>query len=418
MSKFIIENSKNLKGEIEVYGAKNAAMKIIAASVLISGEVTLENVPDISDVQRIIDILVKNGAKISRDGHTLKIDTTNLIDKSPDEKLVKKFRGSIVLIGPYLSRFGRISIPQPGGCLIGSRPIDTHLKAFEKVGAEVSCQDNFNHLSLGKNIGGEVVLKEASVTATENIIMSQVIGPQETLIKNAATEPQIADLINFLNKAGAKISGANTRTIKIQGVDKLNPISYRVMPDPFEAATFVCMAVVTNSEIKITNCNPNDLYPFLNVIKEIGVKFELGENYVLVQNSQNLKSAKITTDIHPGFSTDMQASIGLILTQANGESYIHEKLFENRLGYLKELVEMGAKVEFISNQEAVITGPTLLHGRHIESLDLRAGATMILAGLAAVGQTIISDAEIVDRGYEKIETRLKRIGAKIERVDS
>lgn len=418
MSKFIIYNSKNLKGEIEVHGAKNAAMKMIAASILILGKVTLENVPDISDVQSIIDILVENGAEISRNNHTLEIDTTNLIDKNPNAILVKKFRGSIVLIGPYLSRFGKISIPQPGGCLIGSRPIDTHLDAFKKVGAKVICDNDFNHLNLTQNMGGQVTLKEASVTATENIIMSQAIGNQETLIENAATEPQIADLINFLNKAGAKISGAGTKNLKIQGVDKLNPVSYTVMPDPFEAATFICMAIVTNSEIKISNCNPKDLYPFLDVIDEIGVKFELGENYVLIHNSQNLKSVKITTDIHPGFSTDMQASIGLVLTQAHGQSHIHEKLFENRLGYLKELVEMGAKVEFISNQEAMITGPTVLYGRRIESLDLRAGATMIMAGLAAEGKTIITNAEIVDRGYEKIETRLKRIGAKIERVDS
>lgn len=418
MSKFIIYNSKNLQGEIDVYGAKNAAMKMIAASILILGKVTLENVPDILDVQSIIDILIENGAEITRNGHILEIDTTNLLDENPDARLVKKFRGSIVLIGPYLSRFGKISIPQPGGCLIGSRPIDTHLEAFKKVGAEINCDDNFNHLNLSKNLGGQVILKEASVTATENIIMSQVIGDQETVIENAATEPQIADLIKFLNKAGAKISGATTRNLKIQGVDKLNPVSYRVMSDPFEAATFICMAIATNSEIKVIHCNPNDLYPFLDVIHKMGVKFELGQDYVLVQESENLKPAEIITDIHPGFSTDMQAPIGLVLTQAHGQSHIHEKLFENRLGYLKELVEMGAKVEFISNQEAVITGPTVLHGRRIESLDLRAGATMIMAGLAAQGQTIITNAEIVDRGYEQIETRLKRIGAKIERVDS
>lgn len=418
MSKFIIQGSKNLQGEIEVYGAKNAAMKMISASILILGKVTLENVPDISDVQRIIDILVKNGAEISRKDHTLEIDTTNLIDKNPDAVLVKKFRGSIVLIGPYLSRFGKISIPQPGGCQIGSRPISTHLEAFKKVGAEVKYNDNFNHLKISKNLGGLIILEEASVTATENIIMSQVIGGQQTVIENAATEPQIADLINFLNKAGAKISGAGTRTIKIQGVDRLNPVSYIVMPDPFEAATFICMAIATNSKIKVSHCKTNDLYPFLDIIKEMGVKFELGEDYVLILSSENLKPAEITTDIHPGFSTDMQAPIGLVLTQAHGESQIKEKLFENRLGYLKELVDMGAKVEFLSNQEAVITGPTVLQGRRIESLDLRAGATMIMAGLAAEGQTIITNAEIVDRGYEQIETRLRRIGAKIERVDS
>jgi UDP-N-acetylglucosamine 1-carboxyvinyltransferase len=416
MSKFEIEGPSNLVGEIEVYGAKNAAMKMIAAAVLISGKVILENVPDILDIQVIIDILSQNGAEINRDGHTLAIDTTDLTDADPNPKLVEKMRGSIVLVGPYLARFGKINIPKPGGCAIGSRPIDTHLKAFEAIGANVVCQGNLYHLDLKNNLGGTFELDEASVTATENIIMSQALRDQKTVIKNCATEPQIADLVDFLNSAGANISGAGTTAITITGVKQLKATKYRVMPDPFETATFVCLAIVTKSPLKITGCNPKDMYPFLDKIKEIGVDFECGDDYILIKKINNIKPTNIATAIHPGFSTDMQAPFGLVLTQAIGKSTIHETLYENRLGYLKELIEMGAKVDFINHREAVIDGPTKLHGRRIESLDLRAGATMILAGLAALGKTVISNAEIVDRGYEKIEERLHKVGAKIKRI--
>ncbi|AKM82771.1 TPA: UDP-N-acetylglucosamine 1-carboxyvinyltransferase [Candidatus Berkelbacteria bacterium] len=418
MSKFIINQSKNLMGEIKVMGAKNAALKMIAASVLIPDKITLNNVPDIVDIQNLLNILTENGAVIKRIDHTLEIDTKNLSDQNPNPKLVKKMRGSIVLIGPYLSRFGKISIPQPGGCLIGARPIDTHLKAFEDVGANITCNNEFNHLELKENMGGDVKLAEASVTATENIIMSQVIGTQKTVISNAATEPQIVDLANFLIKAGAEIYGAGTRTIEIKGVEKLHSLEYNVMPDPFETSTFVCLAVVTDSELKITSCEPNHMYPFLDIIKEIGVNFEIGDDFIFVRKLRGkLKPTKIVADIHPGFSTDMQAPIGLVLTQADGESYIYEKLFENRLGYLNELKKMGAKVEIVNSHEAKIFGPTPLHGAKIDTLDLRAGATVVLAGLAADGETEISNIEIIDRGYEKIEERLKALGAQIERVE-
>lgn len=416
MAKFIIEGQQNLEGSIEVLGAKNAAMKMIAASVLIKDKVILENVPDILDVQVIIDILKQNGAEITRNGHTLNIDTTNLTDTNPDPQLVTKMRGSIVLVGPYLARFKHIQFPKPGGCAIGARPIDAHLNALKVIGAKVHFADNLFRVDLEQNIGGIVNLTEASVTATENIIMSQVLGDKETVVTNAATEPQISDLVNFLNSAGAKITGAGTRTIKIKPVDNLVGTKYQCMPDPFESCTFVCMAIVTKSLLKITNCRPDDMYPFLDIIKKIGVDFNTGSDYIQITRINDLKPVNLETDIHPGFSTDMQAPMGLVLTQANGQSSIYEKLFENRLGYLKELVQMGAKVDFINNRHAVIYGPTKLHGCQIESLDLRAGATLLVAGLIAEGTTEIDHAENIDRGYEKIEERLKTIGAKIKRV--
>ncbi|MFA6493252.1 MAG: UDP-N-acetylglucosamine 1-carboxyvinyltransferase [Patescibacteria group bacterium] len=416
MAKFIIEGQQKLSGGIEVLGAKNAAMKMIAASILIKDKVILENVPNILDIQVIIDILKQNGAEITREGHTLNIDTTNLIDTDPNPELVAKMRGSIVLVGPYLARFKHIRFPKPGGCAIGTRSIDAHLKAFEDIGAKVSCTNKLFKVDLEENLGGVVNLTEPSVTATENIIMSQVLNDKETVINNAATEPQIADLINFLNSAGAKITGAGTRTIEIKPVDNLVGVKYRSMPDPFETATFICMAIVTKSLLKITNCRPSDMYPFLDMVNKIGVDFKIGSDYIQITKINNLEPIDLETGIHPGFSTDMQAPMGLVLTQANGQSSIYEKLFENRLGYLKELVRMGAKVDFVDNHHAVIYGPTKLYGQRIESLDLRAGATLLIAGLIASGTTEIKNAENIDRGYERIESRLEKIGAKIKRI--
>lgn len=416
MSKFEIQGPSQLKGEIAVLGAKNSALKLIAACVLIKDKVILENVPDILDINVLVDILKKNGAQITRAGHTLNIDTTNLSDADPDETMVKKFRGSIVLAGPYLARYGKINIPQPGGCAIGTRPIDDHLNGFRQVGTDIQKNGCIYEYKREKFEGAQINIRP-SVTATENMIMTQVLSQGLTTINNVAREPQITDLANFLNQAGAKITGFGTSTIKIEGVEKLTGLTYKVMPDPFEACTFICLAAATNSPIKIEDCQPNHLYPFLDKLKEIGVDFEIGQDYVKINDASHLKATRITTGVYPGFSTDMQAQTGVVLTQAQGKSYINETLFENRLGYLKELQDMGAKIEMINAHEANIYGPTPLRGAQIKSLDLRAGATMILAGLIAEGQTIIDNVEIIDRGYEKIEERLSVIGARIKRIE-
>lgn len=415
MSKFEIEGPNILKGKIAVLGAKNSALKLIAATVLIKDKVVLENVPDISDINTLIDILKKNGAQIDRDQHTLTIDTTNLTDLDPDADLVRKFRGSIVLVGPYLARFGKINIPQPGGCAIGARPIDDHLNGFEQVDTTFEKIDAIYHFNREKMEGRDIKLCP-SVTATENLIMTQVLALGKTTIANVAREPQIKDLTDFLRDAGANITGAGTDTIEIEGVEALHGLTYKVMPDPFEACTFICLAAATNSNFKITNCNPDHLYQLLDKLKEIGVEFIVSDNSVEIIKADNLKATNITTGFYPDFSTDMQSQIGLVLTQATGESIISEKLFENRLGYLRELEKMGANIEILDSQTAKITGPSKLHGANIDSLDLRAGATLILAGLLATGTTRIGNAEIIDRGYEKIEERLSTLGAKIKRI--
>jgi len=418
MSEFYIDGPGKLSGEIEVMGAKNAVMKMIAACILIPGKVVLKNVPDILDIETIIEILVKNNASIQRDDHNLEIDTSALQDKDPDPALVEKMRGSVVLVGPYLARFGKIQIPQPGGCAIGVRPIATHVDAFRQFEIEVVSEENNYKFASSGIIGQTINLKEASVTTTENILMTAVLARGTTQINNAAKEPEIVDLANFLNQAGANISGAGTDTIIIEGVEQLSPIEYEVMPDRIEAATFAALAVVTNSELKITHCRPEHLKAFLDAIQMMGVSFELGSDFILIKaqlKPNSLKAIDVQTAPYPGFATDIQALIGLIMTQASGESHLTENLFENRLGYLKELQEMGAQIRVLNNKQAVIIGPTKLHGANIESLDLRAGATLILAGLTAEGQSTISPAETIDRGYERIEERLAKVGARIER---
>lgn len=416
MSKFEITGPSKLHGEITVLGAKNAAMKMIAASVLISGKVVLENVPDILDIKTIVDILTENGAKITRSEHTLEIDTTNLLESDPNPKLVKKMRGSIVLIGPYLARFGKISIPHPGGCVIGSRPIDIHLKAFRDLGTQISENNDFYTLKINKITGGHIKFEKISVTATENVLMAAVLSHGKTKITNAAREPEIVDLANFLNSTGAKITGAGTEEIVIDGEQKLHGLTYKVIPDRIEAGTFATLGVVTNSTIKITNCEPKHLDAFFDKLKDIGASFVLGSDFIQINQHEKLKSTNIETHEYPGFPTDLQAPFGLLLTQCEGIGEIKENIHDNRLGYLDELEKMGAKVKKIDHKHALVTGKTDLHGAQIKSLDLRAGATMILAAFIASGQTDISDIEVVDRGYENIENRLKKLGAKIERI--
>lgn len=414
--KFIIQGGNKLKGEISVMGAKNAALKMIAASVLFNGEVVLNNVPDILDIRNLQNILEKNGAVFLRSGNQLKIDTSKLTNHDPDPVLVEKMRGSIVLIGPYLARFGQIGLPQPGGCAIGCRPIDIHLHVFKEFGVDIKKEENnFYQFKVEKLKAGKISFDKISVTATENAILAAVLTEGETEISHAACEPEITDLIKFLNRAGAKIDGEGTNNLKITGVEKLNKIEYTVMPDKIEAATFITLGLMTDSQITVNGLRIEDIQIFLDKLTEIGASFESGENFVKIKNTQNLKAFEIETAVYPGFATDWQALMGLIATKTEGQSKINETIFENRLGYLKELQNMGANIEILNKHEALVNGPTSLKGAQIESLDLRAGATLVIAGLAANGKTIIEEAQIVDRGYEKIEERLQKLGAQITR---
>ena len=415
-AKFIIHGLNPLGGEIEVYGSKNTAIKIIAASVLIPGQVILDNVPDILDVQKMISILEKMGGIFHRQGHKLILDLTNLRPIDPDPDLVRQMRASIVLVGPLLSRFGKVSIPHPGGCLIGARPIDRHLKAFRDLGAKIienrdSCQFQFSQSPQEK----KVIFNKISVTASENVIIFAAFQNQKTIIENAAIEPEVIDLIEFLKLAGAKIKVFGRR-IEILGAQQLKPINYKIIPDRIEAATFAIMAAASRGNLNIKHLNPDHLTSLLSKFQAMGIKFEKGKDFLYIKNSPKILATNIFTAEYPGFPTDIQSPMGLLLTQAEGKSCLKENIFENRLGYLLELQKMGAKIKIINSKEAIIFGPTPLYGAKINSLDLRAGATLIIGGLIAKGKTDILQAENIDRGYEKIEERLKKIGARIERV--
>lgn len=415
-AKFVINHSDKLNGQIDVYGSKNTAMKIIAACILIPGKVRLENIPDILDVQKMILILEKMGGEFVRNGHNLTVDLQNLKPIDPDEDLVRSMRASIVLVGPLISRFGKVKIPHPGGCLIGARPIDLHLKAFRNLGVEIeenqqSCQFNYKSSPQER----KVLFSRISVTATENVILFASFQKQKTTISQAAIEPEVIDLINFLKHSGLKINVFG-RTIEIDCRQNLKPIKYRIIPDRIEAATFAIMAACTRSNLKINNIIPKHLEALLDKFKLMGIKFDKGKNFLYLKNTPAFKAVNISTAEYPGFPTDIQSPMGVLLTQAEGISRIKENIFENRLGYLSELKKMGAKINILNSNEAIIYGPTALYGAKINSLDLRAGATLIIGGLIAKGRTEIFEAGNIDRGYEKIEERLQKIGAQISRV--
>lgn len=415
ISKFRIVGGKDLKGEIEVNGAKNAAMKMIAACCLTPGLFTLENIPEILDVQKEIKILEHIGAKIERTDHRLSVDTTNLQNKPLPRDLIKELRASIVLIGPLLVRFGEVVIPHPGGCMIGARPIDRHIKAFRDLGVEVTESADSYTFKRGSILGTTTAFEKITWTGTENIILFASGLPQVTTIENIALEPEVFNLIELLEKMGAKFE-VKGRTAKVTGTANLTAANHTCMSDRLEAATFAIMAAAIGNGIKITNCPCNHLDALLEKFEVMGIQFAKEEKSLYIKKPGKITATDISTAEYPGFVTDTQPPMGLLLTQAEGKSTIRENLFESRLGYLKELKKMGADIEFIDDHEAKISGPTKLHGAHLQSLDLRAGATLLIAGLAAVGETIIEGAENIDRGYEKIEDRLKAIGADIERI--
>lgn len=429
MKSFKIQGKKQLNGRFTPTGAKNAALKMLAASVMIKGETILHNVPRILDIFRMIEVIESIGAKTKFDGNTLKIDASEVNSSKPDENPIKKLRGSVVIIGPLLSMFGEASFSEPGGCLIGSRPIDYHLKAFSDLGVETTeDQENgkYELKATDRYLSGdqEVALEEMSVTTTENVLMGSVLRKGKTTIRICACEPEIVDLANFLNKAGAKITGAGTHTITVEGVDKLNPVEYTVMPDRIEIGTVAIAAAICGGRVEITNIIPEHLALVLNKFADAQMDFEIidgeeGQAKIIIDQTRELiaPDAKwIDTRPYPGFPTDLQAPFAVFLTQVKGRSKIFETIFESRFDYVKWLVEMGADIDVVNPFVVEITGPSKLQGKKIECTDLRGGAALLLAGLCAQGETIVENIEFIDRGYEKIEKRLNELGADIERV--
>lgn len=415
MSQFIIQGGVKLKGDVHVGGMKNAALPILAATLLTDEECLLHNIPRITDVLKMLEILSSLGARVEwLAEHDLKICCQGADQAKLDKKLVKSMRASVLLLGPMLARFKEIVITEPGGCIIGNRPIEIHLSALSKLGAEVSREDGFYKLRTTGLVGTEIILPEFSVTATENILMAASLAKGATLVKLAAAEPHTQDLANFLIKMGAKIEGVGSHILKIVGQPKLKGAEHTIIPDQIEIGTFAVAAAVTRGDLAISPVVPEHLETVLALLSKIGVPSEIKGDTLFLKPDRGLKSFKLQALPYPGFPTDLQAPFGVLATQCSGTSLIQDPLYEGRLGYVNELVKMGANAVICDPHRVLITGPTPLYGQEIKSFDLRAGATLIIAGLVAEGETIINEAEVVYRGYEAIDEKLRKLGAKIE----
>ncbi len=411
MSKYIINGPARLNGIFQPSGAKNAALKMIAASLLTKEKVILENCPDILDVRSLIDLIESLGAKTSFSNNVLEIDPSKVNKFRPDDKIAKKIRASIVLVGPLIARFNKAQIAHPGGCLIGNRPLDAHMEVFKQYGVKVESKKNSYNFSTLKLIGAKT-FPCLSVTATENAIMTAVLASGISVVYAAAAEPEIKDLILMLRSMGAKIKGAGTHNVTIEGVKKLSGTRFRIIPDRIEIGTIVCAALATNSEITINDVREKDMGNFIYKLESLGAKFKI-ENSQLTVLKSKIISGKIDTRTYPGFSTDLQSPTAALLTQARGKSRIFETLFENRFNFISELNKMGAKIKQINDFVIEISGPTNMTGAKIESSDLRAGAALVIAGLIAKGITVINNIDIFERGYEKWENKLSNLGVEI-----
>lgn len=412
MSSYIIEGGKKLSGETFVSGSKNASLPIMAASILNRGITKLYNVPDIHDTQMMIEILKTLGCKIKKNQNKVVIDSSNVSILEIPDNLMSKMRSSVILAGAMLSKYKKATFSYPGGCDIGARPIDLHLKGFEKLGIKVKQSYGKIICELEELTPSEISLEFPSVGATENIMLASVLGKGTTTIINAAMEPEIVDLQNFLNRMGAKIEGSGTNIIKVKGVEKLKDVSYNIMPDRIEAGTLLAASAITAGEITLKKVNISHIMPLIDKLQEAGCKIKLKENEINLRAPKKLKAVDIKTMPYPGFPTDMQAIMGAIACTASGTSMIVENIFENRYKYLSELEKMGAKVK-IEGKTAVIKGVRKLYGAKVKATDLRGGASVMLAALIAKGTTKLENIEYILRGYEKIDTKLNTLGAEI-----
>lgn len=417
MKRIIVEKSPPLKGRIRVSGAKNSALPIIAATLLSSGTCILEDVPDLNDVKIISEVIKILGAEVEKTGkEKWEINASNIKEFEAPYELMSKMRASFLVMGPLLARLGRARIAMPGGCAIGSRPIDLHLKGFKALGAEIIEKENYVEAKADKLIGSEIYLDFPSVGATQNIMTAAVLAEGETVIENAAMEPEIIDLANYLNKMGGDIRGAGTNTIRIKGVALLNGTEHQIIPDRIEAGTYMVAAAITKGDITVDNVLSNHIKPIIAKLNEMGAEVIELEDSIRVIGKGQLKAVDIKTLPYPGFPTDMQSQFMTLLAVSKGQGQVMETVFENRFMHAEELKKMGADIE-TDDRKAIIKGVESLKGAEVKATDLRAGASLILAGLIAEGTTIISEIYHIDRGYSDIEEKLKSLGARIYRKD-
>jgi UDP-N-acetylglucosamine 1-carboxyvinyltransferase len=419
MDKFIIRGGNKLAGTLRVSGAKNAALPAMAAAILTEEPVILENIPDVRDIQTERKLLVSMGAEVElgygRAHHRTTICCKNLARPEASYDVVKTMRASTLVLGPLVARLGRARVSLPGGCAIGARPIDLHIKGLEKLGAAIAQEHGYIEATASRLKGGHIIFDKITVTGTEDLMMAAALAEGETVMENCAREPEVADLAALLNKMGARIEGAGHSCIRIQGVEKLHGARHKIIPDRIEAGTFVIAGALVGGDLTISNCNPAHLGALLQKLDDSGVKIITGADSVRVACDGSLRAADISTEEYPGFPTDMQAQYMALATQAEGTAIITENIFENRFMHAQELVRMGANIK-VEGSKAVVRGRTPLSAAAVLCSDLRASASLVIAALVADGESIIDRVYHIDRGYERIEEKLRSVGAQIRRI--
>ena len=415
MDKLVIKGGKKLSGEVSVSGSKNASLPIFCATILAPGVHEISNVPFLRDINTTIKVLESLGAVIEGNGNIVRIDATHVNNVEATYELVKTMRASVLVLGPLLARHGRARVSLPGGCAIGARPIDQHLKGLKALGAEIKLEHGYVEAKAKRLKGARINFDMPTVGGTEHLMMTAALAKGETILENAAREPEITDLANMLIRMGAKIEGAGTDTIRITGVKSLSPVNYRVMPDRIEAGTFMCAAAITGGDIRIHNMQLEHLDALVFKLQDAGVEIINKDGVVRVKGSKKVKSVNIKTRPYPGFPTDMQAQFMALMAVADGASVIAENIFENRFMHVSELLRFGADIT-VDGRSATVKGVKKLSGAPVMATDLRASASLILAGLAAEGATEITRIYHLDRGYESIEKKLAALGADIVRV--
>ena len=418
MNQYIMKGGNPLVGDVVISGAKNAALGILAASILADQDVTIENLPDVRDINVLLEAIQEIGAQVNRiDRHTVKINGSTIREVSVDDEYIRRIRASYYFIGALLGKYKSAQVPLPGGCDIGSRPIDQHLKGFRALGARIEIERGAVHAHAIDLVGAHIYLDMVSVGATINIMMAAAMAEGLTILENAAKEPHVVDVANFLNSMGANIKGAGTDVIRIRGVRSLHGTEYSIIPDQIEAGTFMCAAAVTRGDITVKNVIPKHLEAISAKLIEIGCEVIEGDDEVRVVGKPKQCSTNIKTLPYPGFPTDMQPQMAVTLALTEGTSMITESIFENRFRYVDELARMGGNIK-VEGNVAVIDGVKGFTGARVESPDLRAGAALVLAGLSADGYTVVDEIGYIQRGYEKFEEKLQGLGAVIELVDS
>jgi len=418
MEQYIIKGGKALAGEVTIGGAKNAALGILAAAVMTDEQVTIENLPDVSDICIQLQAIEAIGAKVERiDRHTVKINGCTINSRSIDDDFVRRIRASYYLLGALLGKYKYAEVALPGGCNIGSRPIDQHIKGFEALGADVKIQHGMITASAKKLVGTHLYFDCVTVGATINVMLAAALAEGQTIMENAAKEPHVVDVANFLNSMGANIKGAGTDVIRIKGVNKLHGSTYSIIPDQIEAGTFMLAAVATKGDVTIKNVIPKHLEAITAKIVEIGAEVEEFDDAIRVVANKRLGHTQVKTLPYPGFPTDMQPQIATVLAMSSGTSIVTESIYENRFKYVDELARMGASVK-VEGNTAIIDGVAELTGAKVCSPDLRAGAALVIAGLAAEGVTIVENIELVERGYENFEEKMRELGASMEKIDA